>query len=474
MHKMNWNRLLSADRWDGLDLKAQKKRGEDDGGSSVHDEVRDFQDDTERLVYSSAFRRMQNKTQVHPLPQSDYYRTRLTHSIEVAQVGRLIAVAVGRWLAKKHNSELPKHVDAIDIADIVYTACLAHDIGNPPFGHNGEEAIQSWFETTAKNEVVSFVCDLKNEPEKFCDFSSFDGNAHGFRILTHLQGWRRFGGLRLTSATLGAFSKYPFSSSDAPKRVAKKKFGYFRDNDAAASTIFESMGMIPHNDGGFCRHPLAFIVEAADDICYHATDIEDGVKYRIIDYAEGRDLIYNCTDERFRGNFEKAERNGKDDGMAYLRSSMVATLADACFRAFVSNYNEIMMGRFSESLISRTPYNSQVLKIESICKEKLYVERSKMEIEAGGYHIIYFLMDSFSKLFDELYKKPNVDFAISGMDKRYVNLFHLIPKETRDQINTDDSYNMSCILVDYISGMSDKYAIDLYRKLSGTGLAVGL
>jgi dGTPase len=307
---MDWEKLLTEQRFRTVHMQQEPP--------IARHHVTTFQEDIERILYSAAFRRLQNKTQVHPLPSSDYYRTRLTHSLEVAQVARIIGTSVGRILIDE-KKVLPNGRHAGDLGDIVYAACLAHDIGNPPFGHNGEYAIQSWFEENKdRNPMVATA--LADEQKKY-DMLHFDGNAQMFRILTRLQGWRKRGGLQLSYAVMAASMNYPFSSKVGHDKYGKKKFGFFQDDSESANSIFEKVGLTKKDSNNYARHPLAFICEAADDICYRSTDIEDGVKARIIPFSRGEELLKGAAAEKYSKRY--GDVRSPDDKIQYLRSTAI-------------------------------------------------------------------------------------------------------------------------------------------------------
>jgi len=452
---MDWEKLLTEDRFRTLYMEQEPP--------VARHHVTTFQEDIERILYSAAFRRLQNKTQVHPLPSSDYYRTRLTHSLEVAQVARIIGTSVGRKLIEGKKC-LPAGRHAGDLGDIVYAACLAHDIGNPPFGHNGEYAIQSWFEENRESNPIVAAA-LKDGQKKY-DLLNFDGNAQMFRILTRLQGWRKRGGLQLSYSVMAASMKYPFSSKVGHDKFAKKKFGFFQDDSESANSIFGKVGLIRIGPDHYARHPLAFICEAADDICYRATDIEDGVKARIISFDRGEQLLKGVAADRYVKRY--ADVKSSDDKIQYLRSTAISTLIDAAVETFFQRYDEIMNGGCETSLLDVCDYAPQLKSIAEECRNTLYVERRKMETEAAGYHIMHFLLDKFGSMLAEYCDKGE-----HRMSRRNENLFLLFPKDNLDIVVSRDQYKLCCYLIDYISGMSDKHAVDLFKRISGLSVSIG-
>jgi dGTPase len=458
---MLWETLLTSERVHNVG-----RHGHKPPSSTADDVATNYQEDIERILYSPAFRRLQNKTQVHPLPKSDYPRTRLTHSLEVAQVARIIGTAIGKRLVPDKNKKFPKNHTPGDLGDIVYAACLAHDVGNPPFGHNGEEAIQSWFSENDDNPIVKAV--LKDRTKKY-DFLNFDGNAQTFRILTRLQSWRQEGGLQLSYAVLGTFMKYPFSSKVGETIYKKKKFGFMQEDAETACRILDKLGLKRLSSDHYARHPLAFICEAADDICYRTTDIEDGYKAGVISFTDAEGLLRGLADGRYLGRYADVERD--DDKIQYLRSTAISTLIDDVFNTFLHHrYGEIMEGKFDGGLLEVGKHKKQIDAVAEVCDKKLYVERSKMEIEAAGYHVIHFLLTKFGNMLKEYYRVGN-DKDLSAQSR---NLYNLFPKDNLQRRIAKDEYKLCCYLVDFISGMSDRYAVDLYKKISGIGISLGV
>ena len=471
----DWITLLNSDRYDGNEFFERKKKGQP-GNPKARDHIHVFQEDIERIIYSPAFRRLQGKTQVHPLPKGDFQRNRLTHSLEVGQIGRLLTTAVFREL--QASKRISQEISIADISDMVYAACLVHDIGNPPFGHSGEEALQSWFmhhsgqqPGTSRREIFGHA--LTDDTTKF-DFFNLDGNACGYRVISRTQNWRNRGGLRLSAAVTASYVKYPYSSLTNEKlrksgKMTKKKFGFFSEDEDHFAAVFNHVGLSRKDDGRYPRHPLVYLVEAADDICYHATDIEDGVRSGIIERDVGIELLRNCCSDAHIPN----ERKLRDDAnryLSYLRAGVISTLVDDCYASFVnkSNYRLIMEGNLAGDLFSLSDYKKEIREIENVCKERLYVHREKMELEAGGYQVIYFLLEEFTKCLENLKDAGAPD----KMDRKYKNLYFLLPEEVREDLTRDhtDGYGLACLLVDYVTGMSDRFAVDLFKKMSGVGI----
>lgn len=451
---MQWEKLLAKERF-SRNVHGTPPIDHMPSNTSV------FEDDIERIRYASAFRRLQGKTQVHPFPEFDYLRTRLTHTNEVAHVGRCIA----RRIAEEIASELPSG-RAQDLSDIVEAACLAHDMGNPPFGHIGEYAIQTWFERNKETPVVKELFDADHGG---LDFLYFDGNAQGFRILIKLAGWReRDGGLQLSYATLGAFSKYPYSSTKADPK--KKKFGYMNDDELDAEKVFSELGM-KASDGTFMRHPLAYVMEAADDICYIATDIEDAFRMDLLEFHEAEQLLKNIGEMGGRiPRYASLQTASKLDRIAYLRAGAVSALRDGVVECFCQDRTNIMRGNYIKSLVESSKYIKYVNNIKKSCEETIYVNRKKMLTEAAGYNIIMTIMDVYGGMISQYIEKKE----LIKLDARNYGIYQLLPVEFKERLTrTQGVYEAFLVLVDYVSGMTDRYILELYQTITGTSLSLG-
>ncbi len=411
-----------------------------------------FQRDYDRIIFSNIFRRMQNKTQVFPLPGTKMVHNRLTHSLEVASVGRSIARKVMLFIEERHP-ELHEYLHDIDI--IVSTACLAHDLGNPPFGHSGEETLSSYFkEGNGQN--------LRNEiaPEQWSDLISFEGNANAFRQLTHQFRGRRHGGMSLTFTTLATLIKYPYPSFGNENR---KKYNVFYSEIDFFKQIMESCG-IPCLDAQHCvyaRHPLSFLMEAADDICYLILDMEDAHKRGIVTTTD----IEHCFTSFFDKNnpeeawfFERkdsvfAQVTDNNERMAFLRALVINKLVDKAAGVFINNYDAIMAGTFNETLIAKLPplENDAMDKCRQFSIKHIYLNPVVVKIEVTGYNIIGTLLSDFV----EATLEPNKTYSR--------RLLSLIP----EQFKTDktDLYSRLQVVLDYISNMTDLYALDLFQTI---------
>lgn len=441
---MKWDRLICEKRF-GLEDYDGTKRGFRS----------DFQRDYDRLVFSSPFRRLQNKTQVFPLPGSIFVHNRLTHSMEVACVGRSLANEVSSMLREKYASEPWQHkLDAID--EIVAAACLAHDLGNPPFGHSGEKAISTFFSEGAGKE-------LENElsPQQWSDLIQFEGNANAFRLLTHQFKGRRPGGFAMTYSTLASIVKYPYESSLA---VKANKFGFFNSERDAFVKVAEEVGLIsiPGENGEvrYTRHPLVYLVEAADDICYEVMDIEDAHKLRILTTEEVIDLLTGFFDEERKEHMFRAMEfvDDPNEKVSYMRSCVIGTLVHQCALAFVEHEEEILRGEFKGSLLDHiSPLEKNgYIRCSDLSWEKIYRAGDVVDIELAGNQIITFLME---KLIHAV-RFPQLNYSTLLLSK--------VPQQY--DINSPTLFGKIQAVLDHISGMTDVYALDLYRKLNGMSL----
>ena len=412
-----------------------------------------FQRDYDRIIFSSPFRRMQNKTQVFPLPEHVFVHNRLTHSLEVASVGR----SLGNLLAEKLVSEFSENKLISEIGTIVSTACLAHDLGNPPFGHSGEAAISNFFEKGAGHEFQSLLT-----PGEWKDFTHFDGNANAFRILTHQFNGKRPGGFALTYSTLAGIVKYPYES----ELTVKPKFGFFQSEKEDYKKIANQLEIDskPGNSESFCRHPLVYLVEAADDICYQIMDLEDAFKLRILSYVETKNLylgFYDTeTDKKYIENINATltRVTDKNEQISYLRAGVIGKLIYECIGNFAENLEKIVAGNFEGSLIGflKGKQAEAMNVVKQISYSQVYNHRSVVEIEIAGYKIIGTLLEEF------------VGAIMNPKDMYSKKILSLLP----DQFKTgsDSVYLKIQSIVDFVSGMTDVFALDLYRKIKGISL----
>jgi len=440
MKPMNWQQLISAKRF-GMEKYHDEKK---------HDRT-DFQRDYDRLIFSSPFRRLQNKTQVFPLPGSIFVHNRLTHSIEVSCVGRSLGVIIGRELRKKYPDSQAAFEE---ISSIVAAGCLAHDLGNPPFGHSGETAITSYF-TEGKGQFLKEK--IEKENSRWEDFTNFEGNANSIRLLIHQFKGRRRGGFALTYSMLASIVKYPFSAN-----AGNGKFGFFEAEEANFKIIADDLGMIRIKESPlmYARHPLVYLVEAADDICYKIMDIEDAHKLGILSTSETISLFMNFFDAERQDKMHYTMEFVSDtnEQIAYLRSSVIGLLVDECAKAFMDSEEVIIKGEGPKALIKNiSPLSNQAYKIcTDISINRIYKTKDVVDIELAGHRIIGFLLDTF------------ISAILSPTD----NYSKLILGRIPEQYETDAPtlYERVLAVLDYVSGMTDVYALDLYRKITGMSL----
>lgn len=421
-----------------------------------------FQRDFDRLIFSAPFRRMQNKTQVFPLPGSVFVHNRLTHSLEVSSVGRSLGTDVAREL-QQQRPELRRTAFA-EIGNIVSAACLAHDMGNPPFGHAGEKAIASYFKEGRGQQLLDFTDETgeKLTQAQWYDLTRFDGNANAFRLLTHQFEGRRKGGFVMCYPTLASVVKYPYASAYA---VKKQKFGFFQAEQPYFRKIADEMGMIrlsgPNEPLRYARHPLVFLVEAADDICYEIMDIEDAHKLRILSDEETfrhlLDFFEPDHQERLKDTF--AYVTDVNEQIVYLRSCVINSLEHACVRIFIEHEADIMAGTFEGSLIQHLPEPmlTAYRRCEEMARRRIYCHHDVLDVELAGYRIIYTLLELF------------MDAAVLNPHHAYGQLL-LSRVSSQYQMNAPHLYDRVMAVLDYISGMTDVYALDLYRKINGNSL----
>ena len=418
------------------------------------DDRTEFQRDYDRLIFSAPFRRLQNKTQVFPLPGSVFVHNRLTHSLEVSCVGRSLGNDVASQLLKKHPALADSHIS--EIGSIVSAACLAHDLGNPPFGHSGEKAISTYF-----SEGQGMALKKELSPMEWDDLTHFEGNANAFRILTHQFEGRRKGGFVMTYSTLASIVKYPFSSQLAGK---KSKFGFFLSEEADYQKIARELGIIqlskPDEPLRYARHPLVYLVEAADDICYQMMDIEDAHKLKLLTHDETKGLYMLFFDEKRKKRIEEVCRIVTDvnEQIAYLRSSVIGALIKECTRVFTENEKKILAGEFEGALIKHicSPLKEAYENCSAIALQRIYRSSDVLDIELAGFRVISTLIDLMIN-------------AVRSPEKAYSQL--LINRISGQyNVNAPTLYGKIQAVLDYISGMTDVYALDLYRKIKGNSL----
>lgn len=445
---MNWKQLIS-----------NKRLGQESRHAIRHDDRSEFKRDYDRLIFSAPFRRMQNKTQVFPLPGSIFVHNRLTHSLEVASVGMSLGNDVAHCVMKTR----PELADTLftQIGTIVSTACLAHDMGNPPFGHSGEKAIQTFF-TEGKGAYLKD----RLSPELWNDITHFEGNANAFRLLAHRFKGRRDGGFVMTYTTLASIVKYPFASALAEK--GHGKFGFFCTEADIFRRIADDLGIIRKSADGcpaeYARHPLVYLVEAADDICYEIMDIEDAHKLKIVTYEETKRLFLDFFDEMGQNHIMQRihdeEITDDNEKVIYMRACVINALERACVDAFMRHEDEIMRGEFSGSLIDSI--DDRLVKAYRNCtelsKKRIYKSKPVLDVELSGFKI----MDSLMEVMTEAAVNPQRFYSrqlISRVSSQY-------------DISAPDLETRIMAVIDYISGMTDVYALDIYQKINGISLPI--
>ena len=439
---MIWHQLLSSQR------TGQKPVANTEPSRSA------FEQDYDRIIFSHPFRRLQDKTQVHPLPEHDFVHTRLTHSLEVSSVGRSLGKRVGEIILQRHP-ELKASHSLFDFGAIVAAASLAHDLGNPPFGHAGEDALSDFFIHQPQGQ---FFKDKVSEAE-WGDLTRFEGNAQGFRILNKNQY-----GLKLTFATLGAFTKYPcpawFPERDKILR-SQKKFGFFESEKEIFREVGQALELIPAGDCAFVRHPLAFLVEAADDICYSIIDLEDGCSLGLVSYEEARGLFEGLITKNKTKLGKLDHLHSLPEKIGYLRALAIGDLMDECSSLFLANEDAILAGKFDQALADHCPSRDALKKIIKISVEKIYRARTVVEIEAAGHEVLPGLLQEFTTA---------GWYLMNGTKSRkYQNLQLLLPEDIRSDIERQPGqvYGMLRLITDFVSGMTDRHALSLYRKIKG-------
>ena len=440
---MEWEKLLSLKRH-GDNFK--RKRID-------QDETRlGFDVDYDRIIFSSEFRSLQDKTQVVPFSQGDFVHTRLTHSLETSVVGRSLGRIVGVEILKKYphlKNDLGYHAN--DFGAIVASASLAHDIGNPPFGHSGEKSIGQYFMSGPGKKFGEILND-----KEFQDLCDFEGNANGFKILTQSRPGRE-GGLRLSYATLGAFIKYPKESLPIKPTsdVSDKKYGFFQNEKNIYFDIANELGL-SKNDGGYNRHPLTFLVEAADDICYTIIDFEDGINLGLVDEDYALEYLINLVRDSI--NTEKYHSlNNTIDRVSYLRALSINTLINEAVEIFIENEDDILNGKFNVALLKKSKFKPQIADIIKISIEKIYESKEVIEKEVAGYNIINKLLDTFISSVNRYYE---------GSQTSYDDLIiKLLPSTTN--LNHDNLYSRLLEICHYVASLSDRKALNVYNKITG-------
>ena len=446
---MNWEQLLSTRRY-----------GKEADSKEVDLEIirTNFQRDYDRLIFSSAFRRLQNKTQVFPLPGSVFVHNRLTHSLEVASIGR----SLGNIVARRIESDVKPEVRPLlgELGTIVSVAGLAHDLGNPPFGHSGESAISNFFENGSGRSLQNEMTEAE-----WADLTNFEGNANLLRLLTHQFKGRRAGGMSLTYACMAAMIKYPFASTE---RTKKGKYGFFQSEREAFDAIVAETGLVCTDAQRriYARSPLAYLMEAADDIAYMIMDIEDAHRLGILSLDETRERLSSFFDgdnlQKFKQKLDGVKDIVTDSNelVAFLRAMSINQLTTRTSEVFLKHIDEIMNGTFSGSLVKNLPEKIETEYEESsdMSVKKIYNNRSVVKVEITGYNVLKTLVEEFLQATME----PNSNYSRK--------LLQLIPEQYKTEART--TYDKCRSTLDFISGMTDLYAMDLYKLIRGDNALV--
>ena len=442
---MNWEQLLSLKRFGDTQKRPRISQDETRLGFDV---------DFDRIIFSSEFRSLQDKTQVIPLSETDFVHTRLTHSLEVSVVGRTLGRRVGKVLLERHPNLVDLGYTFNDFGAIVAAASVMHDIGNPPFGHSGEKAIGEYFSSGNGSKYKDQLT-----PKEYQDLIDFEGNANGFKILTENREGIS-GGLRLSYATLGAFLKYPKES--LPKKptnhIVDKKYGFFQSEKEAFLEVVADLGMKEKSteNSSYFRHPLAYLVEAADDICYTIIDFEDGINLGLIEEEFALEYLIKLVKDTI--DIKKYHSlQHKKDRVSYLRALSIGVLINEAVDIFLANEEKILAGNFERSLLDKCKYEAQINDIINLSISKIYQSKEVVEKEVAGFRIIADLLDVFINALNN----QHVGIA-SNFD---LLILKLLPQEY--QIKSTSLYERIMSICSYVSGMSDGFAIRLYKKLTG-------
>ncbi len=454
---MEWKKLLSSQRL-GRSGAAEFVPGRSP-----------FQQDFDRISFSSAFRRLQDKAQVFPLAENDYVRTRLTHSMEVACVGRSLGTGVGVYICANHELGA---IQPSDIGAIVAAAGLAHDIGNPPLGHAGEETIRDWF----CHSVIGGKMSREMTDRQRADIVNYEGNAQGFRVLAKLQMPDNVGGMQLTCATLAAFAKYPIEAVNIKKLsgIGAKKFNFFQDDRDLFARVAANTGLrrVPGRDYAWSRHPLVFLVEAADDISYHIVDFEDGHKLGIISYGEIEELFMRVIDDAKVIKYIKTLQDPVRK-VEFMRAKAIGKLIAELIEVFIKKHDEILAGELNKALVELIPSNAALQIIQQRSADDIYTYQRAVEIEAAGFELTEGLLNTFAAAVNNC-----AEARLKGEKASYrsIKMLQLIPESycrMDDHEWLIDPYIRLLSILDFISSMTDSYAVALYKKIKGISLPSG-
>ncbi|ABQ14229.1 deoxyguanosinetriphosphate triphosphohydrolase [Dichelobacter nodosus] len=440
---MNWLSLCSDARMGGASLPEPLIRSE-------------YQRDSDRILFSAAFRRMQDKTQVFPLAKNDFVRTRLTHSLEVSCVGRSLGNRVGVHLLQKYPELVAQKITAANIGDIVAAACLAHDLGNPPFGHSGEQAMRDYFCSENGQNILER---LKISTDERADLTAIEGNAQSFRIVSRLENPDANGGLRLTYATLATMAKYPCTAA-CLEQSGYQKNGCYQDDLATYTQIFSALGIPQIKPQVWLRHPLSYLMEAADDICYLIVDIEDAYQVKQIHFEEAYARLFELVRENVDETRIKA-MHSKSDKLGYLRAKAIGQLIDETCAQFWQSESAILNGN-GAALLPHIPSYRQLKALRQFASDYIYNLQPVVEIQVAGNRILRGLLDIFCTAV--------ANTVLNNKTSRRHDEMILLLLPTRYRRYADSPYQKLLAVCDYVSGMTDSYAVSLYKKLTGISL----
>ena len=435
---MQWQKLLTAKRYGHeQDVTAESGRSH-------------FHKDHDRIIFSSAFRRLGRKTQVHPLALNDHIHTRLTHSIEVGSIGRTLGIRVGELIGEK----LPSWASPHDLGMIVQSACLAHDIGNPPFGHAGEYAIRDWFKRPSSERLLDSLSE-----EQRLDIQTFEGNAQGFRVVTTIENHLYNGGLRLTYSTLGTLIKYPWLSTNA---TDKGKFSCYLTELETLQKLASELGLISVGENHWCRHPLAYLMEAADDICYAILDLEDAMELKILSFERIKPILQTlCGDLDFDDSVFHSQASSRRK-ISALRGKAMENMVESAIAAFMQNYSLIMAGQYRGELLCDGDKNvaQGLAEAKRIARDEIFPDTRKTELEVGAYSSLGVLLESFCEAVYEQHQQQST--RLSYRSEKILSLMGIHAPKAETPL-----YFSYMRVLDFISGMTDNYAAYLARQIGG-------
>ena len=426
----------------------------------------DFQRDFDRIIFSASFRRLQNKTQVFPLPGSVFVHNRLTHSLEVSSVGRSLGSAVGDFIFNNYKNDLDENAQNFyqhNLHNVIAAACLCHDVGNPAFGHSGEDAIASYFEKNEKDLKAKF-----NEKE-WADLVNFEGNANAIRVLTHQQTGKDEGGTQLTYTTLASIAKYPCEAIAKKKGIIhRKKFGFFQNEKETFLNIAKSVHLSQESEDPmiFKRHPFVWLVEAADDICYNIIDMEDAHRLGIVSTNDCENLFFDLIKSENQNTKRVEDKlailTNANERISYLRAKVINALINKSIQIYQEQFDDILAGTLDKALLDiyKTD-NPSLQEIENFSIEKIYNQKNVVEIENAGFNVMYELLNHFiPPILTEKYARKSYDKMA----------LKLLPKQFLYEEGSD--YQKVLGVIDFVSGMTDNFATDLYRKIKGIDIGM--